>query len=752
MSGNLFVSPLPWLIEPKQLYAQIVFARPVRTTFTYLVPDSLRTKIFLGKRVAVPFGRGNRQDVGYCVELHTRTPEHPSIKSIVDVIDTVPLLSPSMLGLTEWMARYYFCSWGQVLDAVVPRAVKDSSGTRATWEIARIDASSLDPSTLPPKQRLTWETLSASPQPMLLDHLCRQAKVGPTVVRALVDKGWASCRKVRTPTVGDQQAPVARTKPLELVVHQIQAYRRITQAIDAGVHAGFLLHGITGSGKTEVYLQAIDAVVKRGREAIVLVPEISLTPQTIERFRQRFDSVAILHSHLSDAERHHHWRQIRDGKIQVVIGARSALFAPCPKLGIIIIDEEHESTFKQETTPRYHARDVALERGRRESIPVVLGSATPSLESWLAAQRSELHLLSLPERVGKMTLPKVEAIDLRQEYRKQRGMAAIGPTLSAEIRSCLDAGGQVILLLNRRGFAPALVCPQCGHVEKCPHCDISLTFHKHRGQAMCHSCDLMTPAPRQCSKCGHKEIRFTGFGTERLEDEVRARFPQTNIARMDSDTMRSPGHYEAVLAGFRAGDVRILLGTQMIAKGLDFPNVRLVGVISADTALNLPDFRSTEKTFQLIVQVSGRAGRGDEPGRVLVQTFNPQDPAIQLAIRGDYLAFVQQELPDRQSSSYPPFHKLTRIIIRAKEESIAREGAKQIADQLRAAAQGWKDVIIKGPAPAPVTKLRDYFRFHIQIHTPDATTREKLLDQSIDQLQLPSAIEFAVDVDPVDLL
>jgi primosomal protein N' (replication factor Y) len=752
MTTSLFEPIRPWLVEPKDLYAQVVFARPVRTTFTYRVPERLRASILAGKRVAVPFGRGNHSEIGYCIEVHSRSPEHRSIKEIESIVDPLPLLSHSMLQLTQWMADYYFCSWGQVLDAVVPRAVKDSSGTRWVWQITPIHPPPADPTTLPPKQRLAWESLSTQSEPILLDDLCRHARVGPTVIRGLITKGFAHAQKVRSKTTLDLPMDIARTKPLELFAHQADAYRKIAEAIDAGIHASFLLHGVTGSGKTEVYLQAISHAVRHGREAIVLVPEISLTPQTIERFRQRFSSVAVLHSHLSDSERHHHWQQIRDGKIQVVIGARSAVFAPCRRLGIIIIDEEHESTFKQETTPRYHAREVALTRGEIESVPIVLGSATPSLESWLRSQRGEAVLLSLPERVGTMTLPQVEAIDLRQEYRKQRGLSAIGPTLAQEMRTCLDAGGQVILLLNRRGFAPALVCPQCGNVERCPHCDISLTFHKHRAQAMCHSCDLMVPAPRQCSKCAHKDIRFTGFGTERLEDEVKARFPNFSLARMDSDTMRSPGHYEAVLTGFRTGDIRILLGTQMIAKGLDFPNVRLVGVISADTARHLPDFRSTEKTFQLIVQVSGRAGRGDQPGRVVVQTFSPEDGAIQLAIRQDYLAFVRQELPDRKAGGYPPFTKLTRIIVRAKQESIARDGAKEWTDRLKKVAQASTDIVIKGPAPAPVTKLRDYYRFHLQIHTPDAHTRQQLLTQALTDWTPPATIEYAIDVDPMDLL
>jgi primosomal protein N' (replication factor Y) len=534
--------------------------------------------------------------------------------------------------------------------------------------------------------------------------------------------------------------------------HQSAACRQIIDAIRAEAASTFLVHGVTGSGKTEVYLQSIAEVVQRGREAIVLVPEISLTPQTIERFRGRFERVAVLHSHLTDAQRHGQWRAIRDGQVQVVIGARSAIFAPCPNLGLIIIDEEHETTFKQETTPRYHAREVALERARLERVPVVLGSATPSLESWAAAKRGEYTLLSLPERVAHLTLPRVETIDLKQEYRRQRGLAAIGPSLHKAVVECLLRKGQVILLLNRRGFAPAILCPQCGHVEKCNHCDISLTFHKSKGQAVCHSCDTVLPAPRKCSSCGHADLRLTGFGTQRLEDEVRARFPAAKIERMDSDTMRSAGHYERVLGAFRAGEVDILLGTQMIAKGLDFPNVQLVGVISADIARNLPDFRASERLFQLIVQVSGRAGRGKDPGLVLVQSFNPDDPALVSAVRSDFETFVRRELSSRRDFHYPPFGKLTRIILRCPSESAVQKGADALADQLRQHQPAGNGIAILGPAPAPVTRVRDYYRYHLQLHTPDHESRLAWLESTFADFTIPSPVEHVVDIDPIDLL
>ena len=411
-----------------------------------------------------------------------------------------------------------------------------------------------------------------------------------------------------------------------LTDEQAATLARIEPALESGGFAPFLIHGVTGSGKTEVYLSAIERVVARGREAIVLVPEISLTPQTIRRFRRRFGRVAVLHSHLSDAERHRHWQSIAAGEVEVVVGVRSAVFAPARRLGLIVIDEEHESTFKQETTPRYHARDVAVKRAQMEGIPILLGSATPSLESWRNADRGRYTRLAMPSRVGGRPMPEVQIIDLRHE---KTPLGGLSESLRQAMARALQEGGQVILLLNRRGFHTFVICPRCGGVVKCHACDVAATYHKSRHVLICHTCDAERACPPACPSCRATGLHYGGIGTERLEREIELAFPEYASRRMDSDTMRSPGSHEQVLAAFKAGEVRILLGTQMIAKGLDFPNVTLVGVVNADTALHLPDFRAAERTFQLVAQVAGRTGRGDRPGRVLVQTYcagSPGDP------------------------------------------------------------------------------------------------------------------------------
>ncbi|MGL4461388.1 MAG: replication restart helicase PriA, partial [Planctomycetia bacterium] len=481
------------------------------------------------------------------------------------------------------------------------------------------------------------------------------------------------------------------------------------------------------------------------------------TPQTISRFRSRFGEVAVLHSHLTDVDRHYHWRRIAAGEVRVVVGARSALFAPCRRLGLLVIDEEHETTFKQESAPRYHARDVAVKRSQLEGVPLILGSATPSLETWQAAvEAGRFTRLSLPNRVGDAPMPAVALVDLRQEYKKNRSTTVLSRPLALAMEQTLAVGGQVILLLNRRGYSTSLLCPSCGAVAMCKHCEISLTFHREWNRLLCHSCDADFAVPEQCAKCQAPAIYFSGVGTERLEAEVRRRFPDAKVARMDSDVMRTPASYERVLDAFKAGDLNILLGTQMIAKGLDFPNVRLVGVVSADTARNLPDFRAAERTFQLVTQVAGRAGRGDALGRVLIQTFNPEDPSIQAASRHDYDAFMRGELPIRKEFGYPPYSGLTRVVLRGPVESVVAEAAKSLAERFRAAVPAVDaaagNLRILGPAPAPVSKLRDLYRFHFQIHSALDADRHALLHAALDDFKPPPGVEWIVDVDPSSML
>jgi primosomal protein N' (replication factor Y) len=486
------------------------------------------------------------------------------------------------------------------------------------------------------------------------------------------------------------------------------------------------------------------------------VPEISLTPQTVERFRARFGEVAVLHSHLSDAERHWHWQRIAEGRVPVVVGARSAVFAPTPHLGLIVLDEEHESTFKQETAPRYHARDVALARAEAEGVPLVLGSATPSLESWERARQGRYRLVEMPRRVFGRPLPSVGTIDLRSSGVRNQSRGAISRQMAAAMAEALDGGGQVILLLNRRGYSTHIQCPACGHALRCPDCDIALTHHRARAIALCHYCEHEVPAPAACPACRYGGIRYAGFGTQKLEAEVRARFPSFACLRMDTDTMQAHGAHERALRAFRAGEVKILLGTQMIAKGLDFPDVTLVGVINADTALHLPDFRAAERTFQLITQVAGRTGRGPKGGRVLVQTFSPDHPAIQAAVRHDFAAFAAGELPIRRMLHYPPFSSMIRLLVRGAQQQAAGQLARCLADRLRAclaAGAGAGDAArVLGPAPAPFARLRGKHRFQVQVQGTDLDRLRSAVRQATGGLPVPDQVQWTVDVDPLDMM
>jgi primosomal protein N' (replication factor Y) len=606
---------------------------------------------------------------------------------------------------------------------------------------------------LPPKQAQVLRHLAAAPAPLTAQNLAQVLGITTAPIMALRRKGLLRVETRRVHQGEPTEAPISRQSPWTLNEAQQLALDVILRQLDAEASGTIVLHGVTGSGKTEVYIQAIEQVVRRGRQAIVLVPEISLTPQTRYRFRSRLDSVAVLHSHLSAAERHWHWRRIARGEVQVVIGARSAIFAPTPRLGLIILDEEHDGSFKQDSTPRYHARDVALQRAVMEQIPLVLGSATPSLETFQRAASQEFQLVELPHRVENRPLPDVATIDLRVEYRGRGQRGAISRPLHQAIGQALRAGGQVILLLNRRGFSTHIQCPACGQVVRCPHCDIALTHHRHGEKAVCHFCDYQTAPPVACPECRFEGIRYSGVGTQRLESEVRGRFPDAVCLRMDSDTMQRPGSYEQALAQFRSGKAQILLGTQMIAKGLDFPNVTLVGVVNADTALHLPDFRAAERTFQLVTQVAGRTGRGEKGGRVLVQTLSPEHAAIQAAIRHDYRTFASGEIPVRQEYGYPPFASMIRIVVRGPVESAADQFARHIADCLdQQMRQSGIEARILGPAPAPVARLRGKHRFHLQLQSPDGEALRQLVRTVSGQLKPPDQVQWIVDVDPLDML
>lgn len=761
------------------LVATVVFVGGPEGEFDYLVPDGLAGKIEAGCRVRVPLGRSNRTVVGYCARIERKPIAQKKLKPIISVLDSRALLTPAMLRMTQWIAKYYLCPWGQVLEAVVPRGVRSQAGTRQAsfLSVAPGVESRLSELKLPPAQAAVLRAMMAAGKPMGLKEVEKAAGCSQAPIAALKRKGLLVATAQRVFTARSPVAVVARQEEHQLNSDQQAALGVVREAIHSLQHQTILIHGVTGSGKTEVYIRAIQEVASFGRQAIVLVPEISLTPQTVERFRARFDRVAVLHSHLSDAQRHGEWQRIADGQVQVVVGARSAVFAPTRHLGLIVLDEEHETTFKQETAPRYHAREVAKARAEDEGVPLVLGSATPSLESWYRAQTGQYRLVTMPRRVFGRPLPNVATIDMRLDEHARSSRGAISRVLHRAVVDALGEGGQVILLLNRRGYSTHIQCPACGHVVRCPNCEIALTHHRSEQKALCHYCDFHAPLPSFCPKCRFGGIRFSGHGTQRLEAEVQARFPGFAALRMDTDSMQRRGAHEEALAAFRSGKVRILLGTQMIAKGLDFPNVTLVGVINADTVLHFPDFRAAERTFQLITQVAGRTGRGEKGGRVLVQTFNPDHPAIAAAVRHDYAAFAQSELPCRQMFSYPPFASMVRLVIRGPGESVVREFAEDFAQRVSASlapnggeglpAQTASDAArpvasetgrvagfhrVLGPAPAPFPKLRGLYRYQIQIQGPNGEALREAVRRATADLHAPEHVQWIADVDPLDML
>jgi primosomal protein N' (replication factor Y) len=747
---ELFESRPQWVEDDDRrgTVATVVLPDGVDKPLDYLVPEQLAGDVEPGRRVRVPLGRANRLRLAYCVAVrHGELPQTP-LKSVAGVEDEQPLLSRRMLELTAWMAERWMARWGEVLEAVLPAGVRLSRKVRVAPLLVATGA-------LPARKPTPAQAkvLAAATQPQTADALAEATGASRAVVHRLVKLGLlAAAGEVERPrqAAAVERPRVNHDRPDELSPAQADALEAIRRPMREARHETVVLFGVTGSGKTEVYLQAVEETITYGRQAIVLVPEISLTPQTCDRFRARFGAVAVLHSHLTPAERHAQWREIAAGRVGVVVGARSAVFAPTPRLGLIVIDEEHESSFKQGTAPRYHARDVAEWIARAENVPLVLGSATPSLETFARCLAGDWRMCRLPGRVGGSQLPAVITVDLRD--RSSRSKGAVSPRLAAGIRWALESGGQVMLLLNRRGFATHVQCQGCGHTVRCPQCDLALTLHQPGNRGICHGCGLVSRLPADCPECHAPGLVHRGTGTQRLEEQIRGTFPDAAVARMDTDTMRSRGSHERTLDAFRDRRIDILVGTQMIAKGLDFPAVMLVGVVNADAALHLADFRAAERTCQLVTQVAGRSGRGPLGGRVVVQTSTPDHPASRAAAAPDYEAFVRNELPVREALLYPPYGSIVRFVVRSLDDRAAADWTGHIADRLRAAAAGDAAIRILGPAPAPIERLRDRFRWHVQVHGPDGPALRDLVRRATAGLKTPDTIAWIIDVDPVEML
>jgi primosomal protein N' (replication factor Y) (superfamily II helicase) len=759
-------------------FASVALERGIDHALDYHIPSALCARIQIGQRVRVPLGRNNRPARGYVVAIRP-VAEHPKTKDILAIEDSRTLLSAKMLDLARWISRYYVTPLGMVIQTVIPSAVKKKKGLghlkMVRLLLPRQDAQAILEKTKAAKRRAILARLLnlADGESIELLRLSSEAGATAATVRKLVKTGLISITD--EPDLPGLTAGLPRGRAdeidLKLNPEQQTVFDQLLPRMDGGFSVT-LLHGVTGSGKTEVYLQCIRRVIASGRQALVLVPEIALTPQTVRRFEARFERVAILHSGLGQSDRHRYWQQIAAGVADVVVGARSAVFAPLPRLGVIVVDEEHDSSYKQDSAPRYHGRDVAVKRAQIESVPVILGSATPSLESYYKTRAGDVasrySMLQLPHRVRGLSMPAVELVDLRNEVRQRRGIHLMSQRLEHLLRQTLAAKHQAILLLNRRGYSNFVYCAHCNDVIQCPYCDATLTYHRwggqtlgsgatdrsvHAGALQCHYCLAVSPLPPVCAACG-KKLSLFGFGTQRVEEELARKFPGIVSARVDSDTMRTFGEYEATLGRFARGEIQVMLGTQMIAKGLDYPNVTLVGVISADTALSLPDFRAGERTFQLITQVAGRAGRGDSAGRVAVQTFLPDDAAIAAALRQDYAGFADAELERRRETGLPPFTRMARIILRDQDAAALHAHAEELAAELRASIEkaGNGQVEIKGPMPCPVGRIAGYLRHQIVLKSAAPLALQRVLALAREGGHLTRAERVAVDVDPVSLL
>ncbi|EPB3093777.1 primosomal protein N' [Enterococcus faecium] len=783
--------------------------------FTYLVPSEMETALQVGMRVEVPFGNGNRHVQGFVMAIQkSEESANPSLKAVIRLLDLAPVVNEELLSLADYMKKITYAFKITCLQTMLPSVMKaeydkliyplaDTPEVQVlfdqreviSWKEAEEEGSlsqlirwrqeqlvdikyevhtrnkvktiRLVRSLLTEKQiEEEWAKLrqNAKKQKELLLCLSELSQEEPiayfknkgistAVLNQGKEKGWLEfieSERYRDPykdRVFDQ------TTALELNAEQKNAVEQIITAGQQQKDQVFLLEGITGSGKTEVYLQAIADVLSENKTAIMLVPEIALTPQMVERFKGRFgESVAVLHSGLSQGEKYDEWRKIEREEAQVVVGARSAIFAPLKNIGLIIVDEEHESSYKQDETPRYHARDLAIWRSKYHHCPIVLGSATPSLESRARAQKGVYQLLQLNHRAkAAAQLPAIEIVDMREEFQNHR-TSTFSANLQEKIQNRLDKKEQTVLLLNRRGYSSFVMCRDCGFVLPCPNCDISLTLHMDTRSMRCHYCGHEEPIPNRCPNCGGNKIRYYGTGTQKVEEELRELYPQARILRMDVDTTRRKGAHEQILQKFGAKEADILLGTQMIAKGLDFPEVTLVGVLNADTSLNLPDFRSSEHTFQLLTQVSGRAGRAEKAGEVVIQTFNPQHYAIELAKKQNYEQFYQQEMHVRRRGGYPPYYFTVKITASHPEEQVAAKKIFQIANQLKEVLS--PQSLLLGPTPSMILRVKNRYYYQLIIKYKHEPNLPHVLDEILNgsQKEQRQGLFVAIDNEPLNFI
>jgi len=811
-------------------YCDVALPVPLRTTFTYAVPEPLRAQVQPGSRVLVPFRK--KAMVGVVLEMAAAAPEGTKIREIQKVLDLIPALTPKLLELGQWIASYYLAPIGEVFRAMLPPiteismkrlivlteagrvlAEKLKAGTTLTdldgaeveflqkalekkGELSLGPASKIGivPQALQRLQRrgyleiretvqgrkrkmqrvVAWKENSAAARksgdkeervralletergPLPMPQLLKLSHVSRALIERMQRDGLLESWEEPVDPV-EEPFDTGYTPPAHALNEtQERAFNAIRARFELGEFGVQLLHGVTGSGKTEVYLRSVQDALARGKTAIILVPEIALTlwvgRQCRAWFGARFEGVAVLHSALSDVERAQEWWRVRNGAARVVVGTRSAIFAPLENLGLVIVDEEQETSYKQEETPRYHGRDVAIVRAKLENALALVGSATPSLETYHHAVNGKYELLTMASRVENRNLAAVEVVDMRADFQQTQRANPISQTLHSAITECLSFQTQALILINRRGYSWSVLCRSCGASVQCANCSISMTYHKSRNRLECHYCGSIQPVPKACPKCQSKYVYFFGEGSEHLEERLHKEFPEARIARLDRDTARTKQQYQETLGAFASGALDILVGTQMLAKGHDFQRVTLVGVISADSSLGLPDFRAAERTFQLLTQVAGRAGRGELPGRVLIQTYYPEHYAVQDAVKQDYVSFYEREVHFRRMMMYPPFTSLANLIVRDTNLENAIRWSRQLSEYF--APQDGKGVRILGPASAPLAKLKKEHRYQFLLKSPKKSLLSKILCGALafcDAKEIPQTAVL-VDMDPLTLL
>jgi len=735
------------------LFVEVAVPLPIDHPFTYRVPFGEEHRAKVGVRVLIPFG--GRKMTGLVTAITDASAlGGRDAKDLLAILDEAPYVSERHLAFLSATARGCLAPLGETLRAALPRGLPRKGAAAPRME-AFYRLSPFPPEgPMTAKQRLAFEAVREAGGLSSVD-LSLRVPGGAEAAKRLAAKGFLLVESRPRPVSLHAASLPDLAGDLSPTPGQEAALASIGVAVASGRHAAFVLHGVSGSGKTEVYLRAVEQVRATGRQAIFLVPEIALTPQLLGRVRSRFrDGIAVLHSGLTPAERSSQWRKIRDGEVFLCVGARSAVFSPFPSVGLVVVDEEHDAAYKQEDGVRYQARDLALLRGRMEDAVVLLGSATPSAESFHRVRTGAATLLSLPERIGGSGMPEISVVDLKGRTDRRGADRYFSPELEAAIDATLARGEKAMLFLNRRGFASALTCLECGTTVQCGNCQVALTYHREHEALLCHYCNVKRKEPESCAKCGGHKLAQAGIGTERLLSWVLKRWKEARVARLDSDVTRKRGAFAEVLSGMHRGEVDILVGTQMIAKGHDFPEVTFVGVLLADLSLSFPDFRASERTFQILTQVAGRSGRGDRPGKVLFQTMAPESPAIRKSAEHDYAGFMEDELAARKAMGYPPFGRMLLLRLSGAKQDAAREAADLVAGALSGpmSAHG---VRLLGPAPSPIARVKRRFLFQILLVMPPDLPVGDLFPELLRPLRervRKSGVRLEADVDPYQMM